>query len=108
MKHAVNVIAHETHANKSNPDYGVQTLAPHWRHGRVRLPGKQRDPGRLAAMKLVDEVTRWPDGATDDCVMAEWFFEVRLPDIFVPQQAPIQTFSPSWMQGSGRRLASVS
>lgn len=83
-KHGVNVLPHQTHRNKADSDFGVQTIAPHWEFGRVRLPGKQRDPGRLGAMKLVDEVTRWPDGSTDDCVMAQWFFEYNLPNIFTP------------------------
>lgn len=96
---SVQVIPHQTHRNKSDPDFGVQTLAPHWRHGRVRLPGKQGDPGRLAAMKLVDEVTRWPDGTTDDCVMAEWFFEFQLPKVWMPRVAPPQFRRPGWASG---------
>lgn len=83
-KHAVNVIPHQTHRNKADVDLGVETIAPHWRFGRVRLPGKQGNPGRMAAMKLVDEVTSWPDGGTTDCVMAQWFFEYQLPNIYTP------------------------
>lgn len=94
----VNVIPHQTHRNKSDAEFGVQTMAPHWRHGRVRLPGKQGNPGRMAAMKLVDEVTRWPDGGTDDTVMAEWFFEYNLPNIYSPQIAPMRRFVPSWQR----------
>jgi len=87
-KRSVNVIPHQTHRNKHDDEFGVQTLKPHWRHGRVRLPGKQNNPGRIAAMKLVDEVTKWPEGSTDDCVMAEWFMEYQLPNIYTPNVAP--------------------
>lgn len=88
-KNSVQVIPHQTHRNKSDEQFGVQTLAPHYRFGRVRLPGKQNNPGRIAAMKLVDEVTKWPEGTTDDCVMAQWFFEYQLPNIYIPQvEAP--------------------
>jgi hypothetical protein len=96
-KHSVNVHPHQTHKNKSDPDFGVQTIAPHWRHGRVRLPGKNKDPGRIAAMKLVDEVTKWPEGSTDDCVMAQWFFEFNLPTIYVPHVKAPQFRRPGWM-----------
>ncbi len=67
-------------------------------HGRVRLPGKQNNPGRMAAMKLVDEVTKWPEGNTDDCVMAQWFFEYQLPNIHTPYVEPPQRFVPSWQR----------
>jgi hypothetical protein len=95
-KHGVDLIPHQTHANKSDPEFGVQTIAPHWRWGRVRLPGKSGGMGRVAAMKLVDEVTRWPDGATDDCVMASWFFEYQLPNIYVPQGANGYQLHSGW------------
>jgi hypothetical protein len=95
-KNAVDVIPHQTHRNKSDEQFGVQTIAPHWRHGRVRLPGRQNDPGRIAAMKLVDEVTKWPEGGTDDCVMAEWFFEYNLPQIHAPIVTPPRFSRPRW------------
>jgi hypothetical protein len=89
-KRGVNVIPHQTARNKADDDFGVQTLAPHWQFGRVRLPGKQNNRGRMAAMKLVDEVTReWPRSTgTTDCLMAEWFFEYTLPSIYSPDVAP--------------------
>lgn len=105
-KHAVNVIPHQTHRNKADVDLGVETIAPHWRFGRVRLPGKQGNPGRIAAMKLVDEVTSWPDGGTTDCVMAQWFFEYQLPNIFVPE-APAPRLHDDWAGGSRRGLSLV-
>ncbi len=103
-KHGVQVIPHQTHRNKADADYGVQTLAPHFRFGRVRLPGKQMDPGRLAAMKLVDEVTKWPNGAYDDCVMAMWFmvYQYSQGNIYTPQdQLALRRPMPSWAQRRG-------
>ena len=104
-KHGVQVIPHQTHLNKSDPQFGVQTIAPHWKHGRVRLPGKQGNPGRMVAMKLVDEVTVWPEGSYDDCVMAQWFFEVSLPLIYVPFAAAPRMHA-SW-SNAPRGLAMV-
>jgi hypothetical protein len=93
----VRLVAHQTHRNKTDPDYGVQMLAWPWRRGLVRLPGKQGDPGRPAALKLVDEVTRWPDGQYDDCVMGEWFLEHNLARLWAtPVDAQPRLWRPRW------------
>lgn len=98
----VAVIPHQTHRNKSHPEFGIQAIAPHYRYGRVRLPGKQMDPGRMAAMKLVDEVTRWPQAATDDCVMAQWFLEFNLTRMLRKESAVPTTLwqPPRWFRRS--------
>jgi hypothetical protein len=93
---------HQTHRNKNDPSYGVGSLSTVWKYGLIRLPGKIRDPGRTAALKLVDEVQKWPGGSTDDCVMAHWFHEVALPQIAVIDLSKIPRLPrPSWMTGAG-------
>lgn len=101
--HGVDIVPHTTHVNKADPTYGVEAVAPHWRFGRVRLPGKGNARGTM--MKLVDEVTKWPHGAYDDCLMSYWFFEWQLPRIFTPgvSEESAQKWTPSWMDG-GRGL----
>jgi hypothetical protein len=103
-KRGVTIIPHATHLNKVNPDYGVETVKNLYRYGQVRLPGLQnrngvRDPGRLAAMKLVDEVTRYPESRTDDCLMAQWFLTYNLPGL-IRAQVPdvVQQRRPSWLK----------
>lgn len=99
-KWRVDIIPHNTDRNKSDPNYGVQTLAGVWKYGLVRLPGRQGSSGRLAALKLVEEVTHWPDWRTEDCVMAQWFLEWRLPQL-VPSAAPIPRQNrPSWLKNA--------
>jgi hypothetical protein len=100
---AVNLIPHYTHSrNKADPDYGVQMLAGLYRHGRIRLPGKQRTEARPHALLLVNEVTKWtPEGtgaATDDCVMAQWFVEHNLPNISLPRGNVTPLWRPSWIK----------
>ena len=95
-KRGVQIIAHQTHRNKSDANFGVQTIAPHYQHGRIRLPGKGM--ARLASMKLVEEVTRWPEGGSDDCVMAHWFMEWNLPRIYTPQVDSKPLWRPSWVR----------
>lgn len=100
----VSIYPHDTMSNKSDPDFGVQTIATHYRHGRVRLPNKgtRGDMGFVITRMLVDEVTVWPDGATDDCVMAQWFLEWWLPRIVSvnPYDIPTKRL-PSWNGGMG-------
>jgi hypothetical protein len=99
----VDVIPHNTAANKANAEYGVTTISQHWRFGRVRLPG--RGEGKVVSMRLVDEVTRYPHGRTDDCVMAEWFFEWNLPNIDLPKTQVTKAWRPNWVKST--HLASL-
>jgi hypothetical protein len=104
-KYGIQLIAHETTSNKSDPKYGVQALGPLYRSGRVRLPGRQGDGSRLASLKLVDEVTKWPQGAHDDQVMAQWFGFWNLSRIYTPVVDAPQMHRP-W-RDSHRGLALV-
>ena len=96
-KNSTQIIPHTTHRNKSDPNFGIQTIAPHYKFGRVRLPGKASSMGRLAAMKLVNEVTRYPRGVTDDTVLAHWFFEYQLQFLATPQVQAAPDRRPSWL-----------
>lgn len=96
----VEIIAHSTQRNKADSDFGIQMLAPVWRHGQVRLPG--RGHGRQAAMHLVTEVLRYNAETlhgTDDCVLAEWFLEFNLDRLFIPgaELAQGKKSRPSWL-----------
>lgn len=93
----LNVVAHDTARNKADPDYGIQMLSNVWRYGQVRLPGRQLNTGRISSMRLVDEVTRWPNTSTDDCVMGQWFLEHNLPNIRPSlKELPRLHPTPSW------------
>jgi hypothetical protein len=92
---SVQIEPHDTTRNKSDSDLGVTTLRPHYQFGRVRLMGK--GDGKVRSMKLIDEVTRYTGDPrtgprTDDCVMAQWFFEWNLDRLFVPNVEP----EPDW------------
>lgn len=93
------LIPHETTMNKSDEKYGVQSIASHYEYGRVRLPGSRLDHSRVKSMRLVDELVRWPEGSTDDCVMANWFLEWNLPKIVAPDRSSWPTMKrPSWFK----------
>lgn len=101
--HRVALIPHTTQSNRNDKDFGVQTIGPHYKFGRVRLPGKTKvdggsAPARQTSMRLVDEVTRFPDSSTDDCVLAHWFLEFNLPRLTPRTTAPKKAARPSWIK----------
>jgi hypothetical protein len=110
-RHSINIVPHETGANKADDEYGVKALRNHYRYGRVRLPGHPsawvtaRPSEHLArtihggVQPLVRELTTWPEGTTDDCVMANWFLEWKLPQLvrLYADQPSLTRDMPGWM-----------
>lgn len=93
----VQIIRHNTNRNKADPVMGVQSIASHYRYGRVRLPYRSDTKARLKIQKLIDELIRWPRGRTDDCVMAHWFLEWNLNTLKPRERKPMVLRRPSWM-----------
>lgn len=99
-RHSVQIIPHDTYRNKANEQYGVQMIAPAFKFGRVRLPGK--GDGRICSLKLVGEVTKYTTSgsggaSTDDTVMACWFamFQMQyLSSVAAPARKQTR---PSWL-----------
>lgn len=103
----VEIVAHDTHRNKSDRDFGVQGLAPHYRHGKVRLPGHWT--ARPHMMPLYNEVTRYPEAATTDLLMAHWFLLWQAPRLFVPRMIKPPSFPrPSWTRDATRGIRTAS
>jgi len=94
----VEIIPHNTTSNKADAEYGVTTISQHYRFGRVRLMGKGE--GKTRSMKLIDEVTRYPKGRTDDCVIAQWFFEWNLPNLYLPTSHSVKAWRPNWVKNT--------
>lgn len=96
---SVQVIGHSTQRNKADEELGVQMIGPRWRDGQVRLPGK--GIARIQSLRLVDEVTRYPNAATTDCLMGQWFFEYNLDTIYTarPTNQP-RLKRPGWLRGA--------
>ncbi len=104
MTRSVELVPHNTGRNKSDPDLGVGALAPHYRFGRVRLPGHPLT--RPNVLQLYNEVTRYPDVGTTDCVMAHWFLVWNAAQLFTPRQVTAPTFKrPTWIRDARRGVA---
>lgn len=98
------MIPHQTNRNKADEEYGVQTLAPHYKTGRVRLPGNEITGSKAVIKPMVKELIQWPEGNTDDTVMAHWFLIWNAPNLFLSTQNEAPKFArPSWMSGAGNR-----
>jgi len=99
----VSVIPHATTRNKTDADYGVQTMAPHYRYGRVRFPGAVMDGSRKRVEPMIKELSAWPEGSTDDTVMAHWFLIWNAPNLFpVKSKTPPMFHRPSWLRSNQR------
>ena len=101
-RNSTDVIPHDTHANKTHEDFGVQSTAPHWKYGRVRLPRGDAEARRVSD-QLVSEATKWPQGATDDQVMAHWFLCFHLDDLAFDQQLLPRRSVPGWVKPSAQQ-----
>lgn len=100
MRWSVNVVPHQTTLRRHDPEFGVQSIAPHFKYGRVRLPGRSHQQIK----SFTDELTRWPNGRTEDCVMACWFFEIYKPQITPMNPQQIRMWRPSWAKNARRGL----
>jgi hypothetical protein len=94
---SVQIIPHDTHRNKTDENFGVQMIAPNFKFGRVRLPGK--GPSRGYSMRLVDEVTRYPQGTTTDLTMSTWFAMFQMQFLQRTSTTVVRQKRPSWISG---------
>ncbi len=94
----VQLVSHSTHRNKTDPEYGVWTVRDHWRLGRIRLPWKANTEGKVKSLRLIQEVTAYPNAETTDLLMAHWFFEFQLPKLYRPELPPAVEWRPSWVR----------
>lgn len=93
------IIGHQTGMNKGDETYGIQMVREWFRFGRIRLPGAADgvSRARITSLKLVDEVTRYPHGGTDDQMMACWFMLHNLPKLMPSKAASNPAPRPSWL-----------
>ncbi len=95
-KEMVDIVSHDTHRNKSDPEFGVDSIRQHFQFGRYRLPYKRDSQGMFLMRRYIEELTNYPHGRTDDMVMATWFFEWQLPRLYVSEEAAGKEWRPSW------------
>jgi len=96
MGRGVTAIPHTTTINKSDPDTGLEMLGPLYQFGKVRLPTGGIDE-EIFARAFIREACSWPEGSTDDLLMAHWFPNHRLRNL-VASTYPVGERSemPDW------------
>jgi len=67
-------VDHKTGQNKNDQLMGVWSLAADIEAGRIRFPYGD-DASRVASDYLIDEILAYPNGRTDDVLMALWFIK---------------------------------
>lgn len=83
----LHVIAHKTAMNKRDTTMGVWSLASDFEAGRIRFPYADKE-SRTTSELLISEVLAYPNGYTDDVLMALWFakfnYKALIPREFLP------------------------
>lgn len=107
----VEVIPFETQRNKTDKDFGLEALLKMpYKTGRKRLPRKHGDLEALNYLRSkINELTKWPYAATDDTVMADWFFEhhiERVKELAGDSELEIEGLQvPAYLQRQQRSVA---
>jgi hypothetical protein len=88
LEHLFKVMPHDTTKwNKNDTQLGVWSLAADFEAGRIRFP-YQTPADRAKVQPLIDEILSYPNGQTDDVLMALWFgkanYRFMLPRAFIP------------------------
>ena len=113
-KHKTLIKGHETSNNKTDPEFGVETLGPRYKQGLVNLPySDQSLKTRVVVNEFKTELMEYPDGLTTDMVMGHWFLHFNrysLPsslkvgkNITDEKQHPYGDTMPDTMTGDMRR-----
>jgi hypothetical protein len=108
--HGVAVIAHNTTVRKLDEKFGVEMLRDRYKYGQVRLPYRTDElsfAAKRASDYLIREVTTYPHGATEDCLMAQYFFETNLQMIVANYRDPHEEEQTEWRPSWMRRRASA-
>jgi hypothetical protein len=69
-----NIVGHSTGANKNDKLMGVWSLAADIEAGRIRFPYADVESATTSRF-LIDEMLSYPNGRTDDVLMALWFIK---------------------------------
>lgn len=87
-KRGIAVLPHQTHGNKWDPQFGVESQAPLFRAGLVSIPWGNRQ-SRQVFQPYLDQLYSFPVGELSDIVMADWFAELGLREVYQRAGTPL-------------------
>lgn len=97
-------VPHTTSVNKRDPKFGFESIGDLFRQGMIRLPWGS-PMSRLQMAYLTQEAIAYPDGDTDDVLMAVWFQKLAVENHYTPRQQGMYRMStPTWMGGARRGI----
>jgi hypothetical protein len=96
--HLVPILPHDTHINKTDPQYGLSALVGPIKAGRYRLPTGITGHEENVVKRLIHEMTHYPAVEDSDLLMAAWFFEHHLAKTWSPRQSQHQLNTPTYLR----------
>lgn len=94
LKSRFRIIGHNTGRNKGDEEMGVWGMGSDFEFGRVRFPYADAE-SRSMSEKLINELLTWPNGDTDDMVMALWFIKFNYKRL-IPLRALPTVMDGGW------------
>lgn len=82
------VTPHNTHNNKWDPQFGVESMAPFYSAELVSIPWGNA-PTIRAMQPVIEQLISFPMGVTNDLVMAHWFADLGVRDILRRAHMPM-------------------
>ena len=79
----VTFVPHTTSINKRDPKFGFESIGDLFRQGFVRMP-YSTPTARMNMQYLITEAIQYPDGDTDDTLMATWFMKLAIENHYTP------------------------
>jgi hypothetical protein len=87
-KRGVRVVPHQTHGNKWDAEFGVESIAPLFSQKLVSIPWAGRSTAQNF-QRMIEEFISFPMGVTSDLVMAFWFAELGIREILNRAHMPM-------------------
>ncbi len=87
-KRGVRVVPHQTHGNKWDPQFGVESIAPLMETALVSIPWGNAQTTQ-AFQPLIEELIAFPMGSVSDRVMSFWFADLGCRDLMKRAHLPM-------------------
>ena len=96
FKDRFKIIKHKTNVNKNSAEYGLQSLAADIEFNRLSFPYGDAEGRRMTDL-FCTEALEYPEGETDDVLMATWFPKINYKKLRpITRYADTKVQAPSW------------
>lgn len=100
----ITFVPHTTSVNKRDPKFGFESIGDLFRQGFIRMP-YSTPTARLNMQYLITEAIQYPDGDTDDTLMATWFMKLAIENHYTPARMGMYSMQrPSYLSTAKRGL----